>query len=963
MTSLSDLTSRPVAVALVTANLAVAIMTTRAQDNIDEEFVFASKLVEIGFADYAERMIDQMLLENPALKERARVVQIEILGSRRKFDDAEKLLRELPANNPKTEAARLALANHMYRHREIERARKLYQVFFSRYQTAPTDPDLRRFYMDAAYRFGQMLLRAGDREAAITAFENILKAQPERGVARRVQVDLCQLLIDVGKTKQGDEQKKLLDRAWKLCEEIQWGKEGIDVMFCQSIAAMANIEIVRGRPEAAIKLLRNNMDLMKGVDEILRQEKLPLGESPMAYARFLLGQLYEQEAEKRSGDEQLRAYVAAVSEYANVFGKYPDSEWAPEAGARTERLIATVQKKFNREIRIDWGAHMQKAVAAQQRLIDDFFLQKKYAEAASAALKVINAFPKAAEMGSLLTPLLISWAEMDRRLELEVAMDHIRETRTADVTSGLALLALGKHFFDKGDTNSCVRVYKVFADAYPKHERTPQVLFLAANMLKKKGDTAGSRDLLKRIIDHYPQDQFFLRALNTLGWERYEMQDYEGALEAFMRFVKESPPSHNRALALFSLADCQMRLNRFAEAAESYQRVIEWLSPRENNPYAKTTEEVKKAAELVEKARFYVGYCRFKQPADGEEKAKMRAAAVAALESFVQDYKTSDLAPKAINLVGAIQLELGRSDEAAKTFERLGREYPNSEDGKSALFSLIRAAVEIARYDIAEEAFSKLMAGEKPGVPSKLYTPEQFVRMGQWFLDGKRYPAAVRAFEKVLDGGATDRALLERSLYGLGVAAYEAGQTDKAIEKLEDLMTRYPRTGLFYEARTLLSKAYRKTGKFPEAIATLNEIFKVATDPVVVNQSNLELAKVYREFAAKLKAENKTSAAQEPLRQAAASYERIILLADETNERIRPMIEEALRCAIDVHEELERYADAIGACDRYLEKFGDLPAAAEVRRRQQALRLKAAVAEPAATSGPVVPAPTGGTPR
>ncbi len=958
----SDLTSRGAAVALAVAVAALAAVAAQAEDDLDEEFVFASKLVEIGFADYAERMLDQMILENPALKERARVVQIEILGSRRKFDDAEKLLREMPADNPKTQAARLALANHMYRHREIERARKLYQEFFAQYKTVPTDPDLRRFYIDAAYRFGQMLIRAGDPDGAIGAYENILKAKPEPGVARRVQVDLCQLLIDVAKTKKGEDQKKLLDRAWKLCEEIQWGKEGIDVAFCQSIAAMANIEIVRGRPEAAIKLLRNNMDLMKGVDEILRQEKLPLGESPMAYARFLLGELYEKEAEKKSGEEQLRAYAAAISEYANVFAKYPDSEWAPEAGARTERLAALVRTKFNREIRIDWGAHMQKAVAAQQRLIDDFFLQKKYAEAAGAALKVINAFPKAAEMGPLLTPLLISLAETGRRMELDAALDHIRETRAGDATSGLALLALGKHFFDKGDTNSCVHVYKIFADAYPKHERAPQVLFLAASMLKKKGDTAGSRDLLKRIIDQYPQDQFFLRALSTLGWDRYEMQDYEGALEAFTRFVKESPPSHHRALALFSLADCQMRLNQFAAAAESYQRLVEWLSPRENNPYAKTADEVKKATDLIEKARFYIGYCRFKQPAEDAEKAKIRAEAVAALESFVKEYKNSELAPKAINLVGAIHLELGRSEEAAKTFERLGREYPNSEDGKSALFSLIRAAVEIGRYDIAEEAFGKIMAGEKPGTPSKLYTPDQFVRIGQWFLDGKKYPAAVQAFEMVLAGGASDRALLERSLYGLGVAAYEAGQKEKAIEKLEDLMTRYPRTGLFYEARTLLSKAYRETGKYPEAIATLNEIFKVATDPVVVNQANMELAKVYREFAAKLKAENKAAAADEPLRQAAASYERIILLADETNEKIRPMIEEALRHAIDVHEELGRFNDAISACDRYLAKFGDLPAAAEVRRRQQALRLKAAAAEPPAAAVPA-PAPAGGTPR
>ncbi len=925
------------------------------QDDVDQEFLLASKLVEIGFADFAERMLDQMVLQNPALKERAKILQIEILASRRKFDEAEKLLQGLSADQPKTQAAKLALANQMYRNREVERARKHYEDFFKEVKTVPTDPDLKRFYMDASYRFAQMLIRSGDRAAAVAAYENLLKAEPEPGVARRVKVDLCQLLIEVAKEKSGDERKKLLDRAWKLCEEIQWGKEGIDVAFCQSIAAMANIEIVRGNKPNAIKLIRQNLDLMKGVDEILIQEKLPLGESPMAYARYLLGQLYEEDAEGRQGEEQMKVYLLAISEFANVFAKYPDSEWAPDAGARVEKLRDLLKKRFNRDVKIDWGPHMQKAVAAQRRLIDDFFLQKRYPETIAAALKVLNAFPSASEAGPLFTPLLISFAETGNTLYLDTTLDHIVDTRRGDLSTGLALLALGKYYFDKHDTNQTVRVYKLFADFYPKHERAPQVLYLAAGMLKKKGDTAGSRDLLNRLIAAYPQDQFYLRALNTLGWDRYEVEDYEGAREAFEKFVQQSPPSHNRALAMFSLADCQMRLKRFDEAARSFRQIIEWLAPKENNPYAKTSDEVKKAAELLEKARFYAAYCLFQVPA-AENKEKVRETAIAAFEAFVKDHRTSELAPKAINLIGAIQLDLGRSDAAAKTFERLGREYPNSEDGKSALFSLIRAAVEIKRYDIAEDAFQKMMASEKPGEPSKLYTPDQFVRIGQWFLDGEKYAAAVRAFDKVLASGTNDRALLERSLYGLGVAAYRTGDRDKAIEKLEDLMTRYPRTGLFFSARTLLSQAYREQGKYPEAVATLNEIFKIATDPVDVNHANMELARVYREFAAKLKQENKAAAAAEPLRQAAASYERVILLGNMGNEKIRPMIEEALREVVAVYEEAGMFAEGIDACERYLQRFADRPAAAEIRSRQQALRLKQATAEPP----PAAPAAGGG---
>ncbi len=929
-----------------------AALMALAQDDVDQEFVFASKLVEIGFADYAERLIDQLILQNPALRDRARIVQVEILAFRRKFDEAEKLLQSLPAGDPKTEAARLAMANQMYRHREIERARRHYENFFKAMKTVPTDPDLRRFYLEAGYRFAQMLVRSGDKAAAISAYENILKAQPERSIQRKVTMDLVQLLIEEAREKKGDERTKLLDRAWKLCEEIQWGREGIDVAFCQSIAAMANIEILRGNKANAIKLIRQNLDLMKGIDEILQQERLPLDESPMAYARYLLGQLYEDEAASRQGEEQLKAYQLALSEYANVFAKYPGSEWAPVAGARVEALRDLIRKRFNREVRIDWGAHLQRAVAAQRRLIDDYFLQKKYPEAATAALKVLNAFPNVAEAGPVLIPLLISWAELGRSLELDVALDYIRDHRPQDASSGAALLALGKHYFDKGDTNATIRIYRFFADVYPKHERAPQALYLAATMLKRQGDTAGSRDLLNRIIANYPDDQFYLRALQTLGWDRYELKDYEGAREAFEKYVRSAPPSHPRALAMFSLGDCLMQLKRYEEAAQAFNQLVEWLKPRENNPYAKTSDEVKKAQELMEKARFFAAYALFQQPVPSDEKPKARQAAIAALEQFVRDFKNSELAPKAINLIGAIQLDLGRSEEAAKTFERLGREYPQSEDGRSALFSLIRAAVEIRRFDIAEDAFRKLMADEKPGVPSKMYTADQFVRIGQWMLDGEKYTGAVQAFEKALASGTNERQLLEWSLYGLGVAAYKSGDKEKAIEKLEDLFTRYPKTGLFFEGRTLLSRAYRELGKYPEAIATLNEIFKIAQDPVTVNEANMELARVYREHAARLREANKADAAREALRSAAASYERVILLGNPNDEKIRPMIEEALREVIQVYEEACMYAEAVDACDRYLQQFGDRPAAAEVRQRQQALRLKQAAAEPAATPGP-----------
>jgi len=928
----------------------VAIGAGAQTDDVDREFEFASKLVEIGFADYAERLIDQLVVQNPSLKDRGRVVRIEILANRRKFDEAEKLLAEMPKGDPKTQAARLALANQMYRYREVERARKHYEEFFKEFKSAPTDPDLKRFYVDAAYRFSQMLLRAGDVPGAIQSMENILKAKPEPGIERRIQIELIQLLIQQARGKSGKEQEDLLKRAWDLAEKITWGREGIDVPFCQAIVAMANIELLRGKPQAAIKLLRNNMDLMKGIDEILKQERLPTSESPMAYARFLLGELYEKDARSAQGDAQLQGFVQAITQYVNVFAKYPDSDWAAESVVRAEALQRLVREKFKREVRIDWGQHLPNVVAALRKVVDDLYLQKKYAEVVPQALRVLNIVPTAPELGPVYTPLLISLVETSNPLYLTVALDHIADTRENDPSTGLALLALAKHFFDKKDTNNCVRIYGLFADVYPKHERVPQVLFLGAQMLKKQGDRAKAREWLQRVIANYPQDQFYLHALSTLAWDYYEAKEYEKAADAFAKYLQDCPPSHGRALAMFGLGDAQMRLGRHLEAAATFQKLAEWLQPKENNPYAKTADELKKAAELSEKAIFYRAYALFQAPGDEAQRKKAAEEARQVFENFVAQYKKSELAPKALGLIGAIYMQQGRMDEASKVFDRLRREYPDSEEGKSAQFAQIRAAMEIKRFDLAEEALKAMLTAEPPGKPPKLYTPEQFTQIGQWLLDAERFALAMQAFEWVVKSGTNDRKVLEPSLYGLGVAAYKAGNKEKAIEALEDLLVRYPRTGLFFEARLLLAKIYRELGRYPDSVATLKEVFTLAQDSLRVSQANIELASVYREFAGKLKAQGKDAAAAENLRSAAASYERVALFGKEQNEAERPLVELAMREVVTVLEELGLFNDAIEAAERYLTKFGDRPEAAAVRGQLQALRLKAAAAP--ATSTP-----------
>ncbi len=942
---------------LVGAGVVAGGWPARAQapTEIDREFEFASRLVEDNFADYAERLVDELLRLNPGEKERAKMVQIEIMAARRKFDQAEELLKSMPAASPKAQAARLSVANYAYRFSDIDRAKRLYVDFFKQYGTqVPSDPDLKRVYMDSAYRFGQLLETAGDLAAAGDAYEKVLKCKPDPGISRRIRFELANLLVRAAK-KEGDEGKKKahLNRAFKLCEELQWDREGgMDVAFGHSIMTMANIEIMRGNPAAAQKLIRQNLDIMTGLDDILKEEG-QLAASPLASARFLLAELYEKEAASTK-DEQKKVLLIkeAAQHYINVFAKYGDSDWGPEAGLRGEKLIAKLGQMGVTVKPIDFKAHARKAVEAQVRQADVMYGQKNYTEAARLYSRILNMFPDAPAAPQW-TNLLLCWAHLNRPRELDAGAWEIAERAgRTDPQAGLALLAVAKHFFDAKDEKTCIVFYETFVEGFPKHEKTPSVLYTLSGMLDRAGQKADAQKYLDLLVKNFPRDQYYLKSLHRIGWAKYEAKDYAGAAEVFAKYIQDSPPQHQRAIVQATLADCYMRLDQFDRAVKEYRTLASWVEAKEGNPYATTGDEVKKVDELREKCQFFIGYglSRVAEPADAVP--KLRQAAIETLARFLAAYPASDLAPKAMNVIGTIHLELGQTEAASTTFNDLQKKYPNSEDGKSARYSLIMAAVKIKKFDIALEAFEKMMASEPADQPSKTFTPDQLVRVAQAFFDAGRDGEAAAAFRKVLASKTEDRAILERTLYGLGMSAYRTQKFEEAIRNLDDMLQRYPKSGLFYDARLTLGRAYRDAGKLPEAVAELTDVFKFASDPATRDTANIELGTIQYEAYRRAKEAGRAGEADDAMKAALASYERVVLLGDEKGAATRPLVEQAFLRVIPLYEEAGRFEKVVEKCEAYVAKFPESPKLAEIRRKMSDARMKAATATPPSAPGP-----------
>jgi len=335
-----------------------------------------------------------------------------------------------------------------------------------------------------------------------------------------------------------------------------------------------------------------------------------------------------------------------------------------------------------------------------------------------------------------------------------------------------------------------------------------------------------------------------------------------------------------------------------------------WIAPR-NNPYATSPDDQQKIKSLLEQATFQRAQCMTRLSEPAEKVAEYREQAIKLYDVFVKMFEKSALAPKALSGKGTIYLELKRFDDAARTFDELAARYPDSEEGKNALFSLARAAMEIKQFDQGVSAFERMMHD------SARYQPEEFVRLGAMMSDAAYAEQAIRAFREAqskiaslpADQQESSRPVIERSLFGIARAYQTSGQHAEAVKAIDDLLNRFPKSGLYYDAKFLQGEAYRDSAKYPAAVQALSDVFKYASDSALINRATMTLAEIQRKHGDKT--------------EALASYQRVALLTDRTKPDDRSFIEDALLASVEVAMELGRFRDVITNADEYETLFPD----------------------------------------
>ncbi|MBI9020746.1 MAG: tetratricopeptide repeat protein [Verrucomicrobia bacterium] len=221
---------------------------------------------------------------------------------------------------------------------------------------------------------------------------------------------------------------------------------------------------------------------------------------------------------------------------------------------------------------------------------------------------------------------------------------------------------------------------------------------------------------------------------------------------------------------------------------------------------------------------------------------------------------------KAVYYQAVCQKELGDPDAAVQTCDRFIEKFPTSGILDQVQFTKAKTLIE-------RERFAEALVTLEP-------------------LDGK---------------------FAEPVCYYRGVAQFETGANEAAIQTLEKLLVTWPSSAFTYEALFVQGRAYVAAGQRDEAVRVFGDILNFASDDLLLNRASLELGRAQTDPTEKL-----------------ASFQRVALLADPDDPEQAPLISEALYESLPLYLELARHNDLLADADRLLSDFPNIGKSEEI---------------------------------
>ena len=271
---------------------------------LEAEMSYVEALVNYGYPDLAGPVIEATKKKWPESEASFFAIEIRGLLALGKFEDADKKIAALPdRKSSKYWAARLEMANNYFSRGQKAECMKIYDEFFKVFQKPPAD--LRKFYMNACYAYGQLLV--GDKQyvKAAQRYESLL-AQLREGDDQwcNLGCETVEIYLRLADQMTDPKQKKARDgylkAAGKIVDKLLW-QLSKPVYFGRAVSMKAHIEQMKGDIERATAIIDEYKPQLQELhDQIVEYDpdgrQGLLRQSPLPECMYLQAQMRWDEA-------------------------------------------------------------------------------------------------------------------------------------------------------------------------------------------------------------------------------------------------------------------------------------------------------------------------------------------------------------------------------------------------------------------------------------------------------------------------------------------------------------------------------------------------------------------------------------------------------------------------------------------------------------------------------------------
>lgn len=938
---------------------------------IQAEIEYAGRLLDMGLPEFSDLVLKR--INDPAAKNMMKVLRMKALLMRGKFDEAKGLIAG--ETGEAAEAMRLALADGFFMWGKYPQAKEIYSEFFGKYPGGPSE-SMNKFYMEAAYKYGQMLLYMKKDKEAIDAYKLVLKAKLKKHELRQMQGEMAEIMLKMAEENPST-RATLLPEVEKIAGDLLWIQ---DLWWGKAVVFLAHIKMMKGDVPGAMKLIDDYRSQLVDMDRQLKEESEKEGVdftklSPMAQVRFMVAAMQLREAEKLYAEqapdrEKIGTLLVgprtaggsrdldkgALQNFYDIFVNYPRTPWAPQAGRnakRVKKILEDLGAKLNITISDEKWNDVAKVQFLEARSL---FSQGQYASALDNYYSIINIFPESEMSVDALGEMVRCYIELaneETPIFAPMLAGYLAERFCCNsnlaMKAGDQLMRVAELFGEKGNQAAKDALYKQFFSLYPSHAQAPGVQFRFGEQELKKENYTVALGHFKEIAEKYQHLPLSLDAQNRIAFCYSKLDDITNEVAALQAFIA-GLQKYNKANHVMML-DARNRLayatwkqgpENYAAALRQFHEIITLLSA-EKHPWSESEEDRQRSQDILESAMFFkaVGFGTIKEPADRIK--DYRAASIRAFGDLVKKFPKSRYAPRALSQTAALYFADGEAAKATDVIRQLEKDYPDAPEAKNSTYIMAVSLLEMGFREQALKYFREMFTGKGKFNDAQIYSASSEL------MKAREFETALGGFETVAANSVTNRQLHEPALLGKGKCLVELGRYQDAVTSLSSFTNTYSRSINLIDAALYLGRSYSHLATAESDRQKRVEIFnmgvKALKDARRFEKTKGGIARLAYEQGRmqelKAASEEKFGTKERSMEyygEALAAYQALILTHDAADPAVAEWMQKADMQAIPLLMKVGNEKDAFENCETYIKRFPSSANLPQIRKWRNQLR-------------------------